>query len=158
DMCVALAALDAIVHVQSTSGTRQIPFGDFHLLPGNTPDKEHALHQGELITHVEIPALPFGMHSTYIKVRDRHSYEFALTSAAVALNVSGHTIRDARVALGGVGTKPWRSPEAEEALKGKTPGMAAYTAAADAALKNAVTQTFNHFKPALAKRTIIKAL
>ena len=105
DMCVALAALDAIIHVKSATGERTVALADFHLLPGDTPNKEHGLQPGELITHIEIPALSFAKHSTYLKIRDRSSYEFALVSAAVALDISNGTIRNARIALGGVGSK-----------------------------------------------------
>ena len=157
DMCVAMAALDAIIQVEGKDGKRSIAFEDFYLLPGHTPDKENALQPGELITHVEIPALPFASHSTYLKVRDRSSYEFALTSAAVALDVTNGTINAARIALGGVGTKPWRATKAEQSLAGKTAGMDAYKAAADLALEGAVTHTYNAFKPELARRTIISA-
>jgi xanthine dehydrogenase YagS FAD-binding subunit len=158
DMCVALTALNAIIHVQGVSGERSIAFTDFHTLPGNTPHQENTLQHGELITYIEIPDLPFASNSTYLKVRDRRSYEFALASAAVALDINGGTITNARIALGGVGTKPWRAMEAEQSLKGKKPGTAAYTTAADIALKDAKTRKFNAFKPELAKRTIIRAL
>ena len=158
DMCVALAALDAIVHVESANGERTINFLDFHLLPGDTPEKENVLQQGELITSIEIPALPFASNSTYIKVRDRHSYEFALTSAAVALDISNGTINNARIALGGVGTKPWRSKEAEQSLINKKVSIDSFKDSADVALKHAKTHQYNSFKPELAKRTLISAL
>ena len=158
DMCVALVALDAIVHVEGTSGERAINFMDFHLLPGDTPEKENVLQPGELITAIEIPALAFASNSTYVKVRDRASYEFALTSAAVALDVKNGTIQNARMALGGIGTKPWRSKEAEQYLAGKSATTDTYKAAADIALKDAKTYKYNAFKPELAKRTIISAL
>lgn len=158
DMCVALAALDAIVHVESTAGERTINFLDFHLLPGETPEKENVLQPGELITAIEIPFLSFAKNSTYIKVRDRHSYEFALTSAAVALDVSNGTIQNVRIVLGGVGTKPWRAKEAEQSLINKKATTDNFKAAADIALKDAVTHKYNAFKPELAKRTIISAL
>jgi xanthine dehydrogenase YagS FAD-binding subunit len=158
DMCVALAALDAIIRVEGTNGERSINFIDFHLEPGNTPEKENVLQAGELITAVEIPALPFASNSTYVKVRDRHSYEFALTSAAVALDVKNGTIQNARIALGGVGTKPWRAKEAEQSLTGKKANSESFRTAADIALRNAKTYKHNAFKPELCKRTLISAL
>lgn len=158
DMSVAMAALDAIIHIQGTRGTRTVKFTDFHLLPGKTPHLEHNLKTGEIITSVEIPALSYGAKSHYLKGRDRASYQFALASAAVALDVQSGTIRGARVALGGVGTKPWRSPEAEQALIGKPAGLAAYQAAADAALAGAKAYKDNKFKIDLAKRTLVRAL
>ncbi len=158
DMCVALAALDAIIHVERVNGERSINFLDFHLVPGDTPEKENTLQQGELITSIEIPALPFASNSTYVKVRDRASYEFALTSAAVALDIENGMIQNARIALGGVGTKPWRAKEAEQYLISKKATSENYKAAADIALQNAKTYKYNAFKPELAKRTIISAL
>ncbi len=158
DMCVALAALDAIVHVEGKNGERSIHFLDFHVVPGNTPHIENTLEPGELITAIEIPALPFAQNSTYVKVRDRASYEFALTSAAVALDVKNGQIQNARIALGGVGTKPWRAKEAEQSLHGKKAGADAYKEAAEIALKEAKTYKYNAFKPQLAKQTIISAL
>ncbi|HEY2722141.1 MAG TPA: FAD binding domain-containing protein, partial [Chitinophagaceae bacterium] len=158
DMCVALTALDAVIYVQGISGERSIAFGDFHTLPGNTPQKENTLQKGELITHIEIPALPFASNSTYLKIRDRSSYEFALASAAVALEISNGTIKNARIALGGIGTKPWRAIEAEQSLVGKRPAVEVYAFAADLALKNAKTYKYNAFKTPLAKRIIIRAL
>lgn len=158
DMCVALAALDAIVHVEGMNGERTINFLDFHLVPGETPEKENVLQNGELITSIEIPALAFASNSTYVKVRDRSSYEFALTSAAVALNISNGMIKDVRIALGGVGTKPWRAKDAEQYLTGKKATTENFSAAADIALKNAKTYKYNAFKPKLAKQTIISAL
>jgi xanthine dehydrogenase YagS FAD-binding subunit len=157
DMCVALAALDAIVHVEGPTGERSINFLDFHLLPGNTPEKENVLQAGDLITSVEIPALPFAANSTYVKVRDRQSYEFALVSAAVALDVKNGSVQAARIALGGVGTKPWRAKEAENFLIGKKASADNYKAAADLALKGAKTHKHNAFKPELCKRAIVKA-
>jgi xanthine dehydrogenase YagS FAD-binding subunit len=158
DMCVALTALDAVIHVQGQKEKRTIPFADFHALPGATPEKENTLVRGELITGIEIPDLPFAMHSTYVKVRDRHSYEFALSSAAVALDIQGGIIKNARIALGGVGTKPWRAKEAEQLLQGRQASATAYRNAAETALKGARTFEHNSFKPELAKRTIISAL
>lgn len=158
DMNVALAALDAIVHVRSPAGARTIPFLDLHTLPGDRPYVEHVLAPGELITAVEIPVTPLAARSHYLKVRDRASYAFALASAAVALDLQGGTIRDARVALGGVATKPWRSREAEGALAGKPATEATFRAAADAALAGAKPQRDNAFKIELAKRTLVRAL
>lgn len=158
DMCVALAALDAIVHVEGPGGERSINFLDFHLPPGNTPEKENVLQTGDLITSIEIPALPFASHSVYIKVRDRQSYEFALVSAAVALDVQNGSIMAARIALGGVGTKPWRAKEAEQALIGKKATADSYKTAAEIALRDAKPHKDNAFKPELCKRTIVQAL
>ena len=158
DMCVAMAALGAIIHVQGPKGIRAIPFADFHLLPGQTPHIEHNLKQDELITHVEIPALPFAVKSHYLKVRDRASYEFALTSAAVALDIQGGTIKNARIALGGVGTKPWRFIEAEKVLIGSPANEKTYRAAADAALATAKPNKDNAYKVELSKRTLVRAL
>lgn len=157
DMCVAMAALDARIRVQGTDGERVIPFADFHLLPGDTPEKETLLKTGELITAVDLPPLPASARSHYLKVRDRASYEFALASAAVVLFMEHGNIVSARIALGGVGTKPWRAVKAEQLLKGK-PSAELFTAAADAALEGARPQTFNAFKTELARRTIVRAL
>ena len=158
DMCVAMAALGAIIHVQGSKGVRTIPFADFHLLPGQTPNIEHNLKPDELITHVEIPPLAFAAKSHYLKVRDRASFEFALTSAAVALDIQNGTIKQARIALGGVGTKPWRSTEAEKALIGAAANKQTYRAAAEAALAAARPHKDNAFKVELAKRTLVRAL
>ena len=158
DMCVALVALDAIVHVASTNGTRTIPIGDFHALPGTTPQIESTLARGELVTAVELPARPFAAHSRYVKVRDRASFAFALASAAVALAVDGGVIRDARIALGGVATKPWRERAAEQALIGHAPSSERFRHAASAALAGAQPRTDNAFKIELARRTIVRAL
>lgn len=158
DMCVALAALDAIIHVEGMNGERTINFLDFHLEPDETPQKENVLRHDELITAVEIPSLLFASNSTYIKVRDRQSYEFALASAAVALDVSNGIINAARIALGGVATKPWRVKDAEQYLIGKKATTENFSNAADIALKNAKTYKYNAFKPKLAKQTIISAL
>jgi xanthine dehydrogenase YagS FAD-binding subunit len=158
DMCVAMAALGAVIHVKGQKGPRAIPFGDFHLLPGQTPHMEHNLKQDELITHIEIPALSFATRSHYLKVRDRASYEFALTSAAVALDIQGGTIKGARIALGGVGTRPWRSVEAERALIGAPANPQMFRAAAEAALAAAKPYKDNAFKIELAKRTLVRAL
>jgi xanthine dehydrogenase YagS FAD-binding subunit len=158
DMCVALAALDATIHVEGPRGERTIPIGEFHLLPGDTPDRETGLEQGELIVAIDLPALPRGSRSKYLKVRDRASYEFALTSAAVVVQVANGKISAARVAFGGIGTKPWRSKEAEQALVGKEANVETFRAAADAALQDAIPRKHNAFKVELAKRTLVSAL
>jgi xanthine dehydrogenase YagS FAD-binding subunit len=158
DMNVALAALDASIHVTGPKGDRTVAFGDFHLLPGATPERETVLAPGELITHVSLPASRFAARSRYVKVRDRASYAFALASAAVALELDGKTIKAARVALGGVGTKPWRSPEAEKALVGQPADEVRFKAAAAAALKGARPRNHNAFKVELARRTLVRAL
>src|SRR6185437_9173808 len=118
DMCIAMAALEATIHIQGPKGTRTVAFGDFHVLPGNTPERETILEPGDLITHVTLPPPMSGSKHLYLKLRDRASYEFALASAAVVLVIGGGKITRARIVLGGVGTKPWRSPEAETALTG----------------------------------------
>ena len=158
DMCVAMAALDAIIHVEGRNGKRTIAFANFHTLPGDHPEIENTLQPDELITAVEIPDLPFAATSTYLKVRDRASFAFALASAAVALDLSGGIIKDARIAFGGIGTKPWRSQEAEKSLKGKGISMDSFKEAADIALQDAKTYQYNSFKKELAKRTLISAL
>jgi xanthine dehydrogenase YagS FAD-binding subunit len=158
DMCVALAALEATIHVQGPKGPRAIPFSDFHLLPGNTPHHETVLEPGDLITHVTLPPPIVGSKQLYLKLRDRASYEFALASAAVVLTIAGGRITRARIALGGVGTKPWGSPEAGAALAGKRANDASFRQAAEAALRNAKPQSENKFKIELAKRCLTYAL
>jgi xanthine dehydrogenase YagS FAD-binding subunit len=158
DMCVAMAALEATIHVQGPKGERTIAFGDFHLLPGSTPDRETVLEPGDLVTHVTLPAPRSGSRQVYLKLRDRASYEFALASAAVVMNLAGGTISYVRIALGGLGTKPWRSPEAEAALTGKPANTANFRQAAEAALRNANPQSENKFKIELAKRCLTHAL
>lgn len=158
DMNVAMMALEATVHVQGTGGARAVPIGDFYTLPGDTPERETVLEPGDLITHVTLPPPAAGSRSVYLKLRDRASYEFALASAAVVATVSNGTISHVRVALGGVGTRPWRSPEAEAALHGKAPTEDAFRAAADAALKDARPQSQNRFKVELARRCLVHAL
>lgn len=158
DMCVALVALDAVVRTRGPRGERSIPLADFHLLPGEHPERETVLEHGELITAVELPSSPFAARSHYLKVRDRASYAFALTSAAVALEVRDGVINSARVALGGVATKPWRATDAEKALVGKSPNEATYKAAADAAVRGAKQYKHNAFKVEMAKRTVVRAL
>jgi xanthine dehydrogenase YagS FAD-binding subunit len=158
DLAVALAALDAIVHVRGRSGDRTIPFTAFHVVPGQHPERENVLEPGDVITAVDLPALAFARRSLYLKVRDRASFAFALASAAVALDVQSGTIRNARVALGGVGTKPWRSVAAERALIGKAATLATFQAASAAALANAHPRSDNAFKVTLARRTLERAL
>jgi len=159
DMCVALAMLDAVVSTQKANGgTRRIPFNEFHLLPGETPDRETVLEHGEIILGIEIEPSRLSRQSHYLKVRDRASYEFALASAAVALDVDGDTIRAARIGLGGVATKPWRSPEAEAALTGKPVAKDTFRAAAEAAFAAAKPRRDNAFKIELGKRTLVRAL
>ena len=158
DMCVALAALDAKVHVIGPHGEREIPFGDFHRLPGETPQHETNLRAGELVTAVELPAQGFAANYTYLKIRDRLSYAFALVSVAVGLELDGSTIKEARFALGGVAHKPWRRPEAEATLRGKTADEIVFRQAADLAVRDAKGFGHNEFKIDLARRTIIRAL
>ena len=158
DMCVAMAALEAIIHVQGPKGTRAIPIGDFHLLPGSTPNRETMLEPGDLITHVTLPPPRPGSKQVYLKLRDRASYEFALASAAVVITIAGGKVTQARIALGGVGTKPWRSPGAEAALVGKPADAANFRRAAEAAMRNAKPQSENGFKIELAKRCLTHAL
>ncbi|HEV7681415.1 MAG TPA: xanthine dehydrogenase family protein subunit M [Pyrinomonadaceae bacterium] len=158
DMCVALAALDAKIHIQGSKGSRAIGFGDFHLLPGSTPHRETVLEPGDLITHVTLPPPIAGSKQFYLKLRDRASYEFALAAAAVILAINGGKITQARIALGGVGTKPWRSPEAEAALTNKAVNETTFRQAAEAALRGAKPQSENGFKIELAKRCLTHAL
>jgi xanthine dehydrogenase YagS FAD-binding subunit len=158
DMCVAMAALEATIHVQGPQGTRTIPVGDFHLLPGSTPHRETVLEPGDLITHVTLPPPVVGSRQVYLKLRDRASYEFALASAAVVLTVAGGHVTRVRVALGGVGTKPWRSPEAEAALVGQPAHQAHFRTAAEVALRDAKPQSENAFKIELATRCLTHAL
>jgi xanthine dehydrogenase YagS FAD-binding subunit len=154
DMCVALAALDAVI----ITNQRSISFNDFYVTYGDDPAKETILNHGELITAVQIPSMAFFSKSHYLKVRDRASYEFALASAAIALDVQGGQIKQARVALGGVASKPWRSVEAEKVLVGARAADELYVKAAEAAMAGAKPQAFNAFKIDLAKRTIVRAL
>jgi xanthine dehydrogenase YagS FAD-binding subunit len=158
DMAVAMMALEARIHILGVQGKREVPIGEFYLLPGNTPNLENILKPGDLITYVTLPAPAAGARSHYLKLRDRASYEFALASAAVLIQTEGGRIRKARIALGGVGTRPWRSPEAEHALEGKAAHEATFRAAADAALRDAKPQRDNAFKVELAKRCLIRAL
>jgi xanthine dehydrogenase YagS FAD-binding subunit len=158
DMCVALAALDATVHVTGPAGDRAIAFRDFHRLPGDAPERDTNLRADELITAVELPAKGFADHYTYLKLRDRLSYAFALVSVAAALEVDGGAIADARLALGGVAHKPWRDPEAEAALRGKPAETATFRQAADVLLRDAKGHPHNAFKIELARRAIVRAL
>jgi xanthine dehydrogenase YagS FAD-binding subunit len=158
DMCIALAALEATVHVQGTKGSRAVAFGDFHLLPGDTPHRETVLEPGDLINHITLPPPVASSTQVYLKLRDRASYEFALASAAVVLTIASGTITYARIALGGVGTKPWRSEEAESALAGKPANDRTFRDGADAALRAAAPQRENRFKIELAKRCLMQAL
>jgi xanthine dehydrogenase YagS FAD-binding subunit len=158
DMCVALAALDAIVHVVTPTGDRTIPFGEFHRLPGDRPDVETALEPGWLITAIEIPPLPLAARSTYRKVRDRSSYAFALVSVAAALDVADGRVNDVRLAFGGMAHKPWRALKAEEALRGRPATQAAFTAAVEVELSDARPLKDNGFKVALASRTATAVL
>jgi xanthine dehydrogenase YagS FAD-binding subunit len=159
DMCVALAALDAIVKVQTGDGKeRAIPIADYHRLPGNTPHLDNNLKQGELITVIEIPKNNFAGNSYYLKVRDRASYAFALVSVAAALEMQGRTIKQARIALGGVAHKPWRAIEAEKLLIGKTASEETFTTAAAKAMQDAKPLEHNRFKIELGKRSIVRAL
>ncbi|SEH01611.1 xanthine dehydrogenase YagS FAD-binding subunit [Nonomuraea solani] len=158
DMCVALAALDAVVEARSVRGTRRIPLADFHLLPGDTPEVETALTPDELITAVELPALPVAARSRYRKVRDRASYAFALVSVAAALEVRDGTVTEVRLALGGVASKPWRAWEAERALLGAPATEAEFRRAAEAELAPATVRPANAFKANLARATIVAVL
>jgi xanthine dehydrogenase YagS FAD-binding subunit len=158
DMCVALAALEAVVHVQGRGGARTIEFADFHRLPGETPERDNQLADDELITAIELPAAGFADHSHYLKVRDRASYAFALVSVAAALDMSGPIIRQARLVLGGVAHKPWRDQGVEDWLAGKAPSRETFSAAADALLQNAKPLEHNAFKVELAHRAIVRAL
>jgi xanthine dehydrogenase YagS FAD-binding subunit len=158
DFAQALIALDANVEITGPSGARRIAFADLHLTPEDDPSIDHTLRPGELITAFTVPALPFARRSLYLKIRDRQSYEFALASAAVVLDLDGSAVRDLRIGLGGVATKPWRAREAEAALRGRTLDKANARAAAEAAFASAVTHGQNDHKPELGKRTLVRAL
>jgi xanthine dehydrogenase YagS FAD-binding subunit len=158
DMNVALTALEAVIHIQGAKGERSVPIDEFFLLPGNTPHRETALEPGELITFVTLPPPSVGNKSIYLKLRDRASYEFALASAAVVANFREGNIARIRIAMGGVGTKPWRSLEGEAALDGKAANEENFRAAAEVALRNARPQSENGFKVELAKRCLVRAL
>jgi xanthine dehydrogenase YagS FAD-binding subunit len=158
DLAVALAALDAVVYTQGPSGPRAIPIDDFFLLPGDTPHREHPLDHGELIVAVEVPALPVARRSLYLKLRDRQSYEFALASVAVALRVDDGAVRDVRLALGGVATKPWRARRAEQLLVGQPATGESFAFAAREELAPAAPRGMNAFKVELAQRAMVRAL
>ncbi|MFL5288077.1 MAG: FAD binding domain-containing protein [Rhodopila sp.] len=158
DMCVALAALEATVHVTGPSGERAIPFADFHRLPEDTPQHDTNLQPNEIIMAIELPARGFAANYTYLKIRDRLSYAFALVSVATGLELAGDTIREARLTLGGVAHKPWRDSSAEAALRGQTAGHATFARVADAVLRDAKGFEHNAFKIDLARRAIIRAL
>jgi xanthine dehydrogenase YagS FAD-binding subunit len=158
DMCIALAALGALVHVAGVHGERVIPFSDLHLLPGDHPEIETTLEPGELITTIELPSLSFAQHSTYRKVRDRASYAFALVSVAAAVDIRNGNVSDVRLALGGVAHKPWRALRLEAFLKGKPAITENFVEAAEAELSDAKPLNHNGFKIELAKRTIVATL
>ena len=158
DLCVALAALDAVVHVRGAGGDRTLPFVDLHRLPGADPSRDTVLLPGDLITAIELPAPLPGARSTYRKVRDRASYAFALVSVGAVLVVEGGVVREARIALGGVAHKPWRATKAEQALQGHAPSEAAFRAAAAAELADARPLRDNAFKIELARRTLVAVL
>jgi xanthine dehydrogenase YagS FAD-binding subunit len=158
DMCIALAALDATVRTAGPGGERTIAFSEFHRLPGNTPQTDTTLAPNEIVTAVDLPARGFASNYTYLKVRDRLSYAFALVSVAAAMELDGDVIREARLALGGVAHKPWRDPAAEAALRGQRADRATFTRAADVVLRDARGYAHNSFKIELARRAIVRAL
>ncbi|HEY1501083.1 MAG TPA: xanthine dehydrogenase family protein subunit M [Acidobacteriaceae bacterium] len=158
DMAVAMMALEATVHTQGPKGERAIRIDEFYLVPGSTPDRENVLQPGELITHVTLPPLANDTRSVYLKLRDRQQYEFALASSAVVINVSDGHISRARIAFGGVGTKPWRSREAEKALEGQPASPEVFRRAADSAMADARPLQYNAFKVELAKRALLRTL
>jgi xanthine dehydrogenase YagS FAD-binding subunit len=158
DVAVALVALDAVVHTRGPRGERAIPVDDFFLLPGDTPELEHPLEHGELIVAIEVPATPIARRSVYLKFRDRESYEFALVSVAAAVRVQNGSVADVRLALGGVGTKPWRARRAEQSLLGQPAHQASFAEAAGQELAAAAPRPLNAFKVELAQRAIMRAL
>ena len=158
DMNVALTALEATIHIQGAKGERSVPIHDFFLEPGSTPQRENVMEPGDLITYVTLPAPAAGSKSVYLKLRDRASYEFALASAAVVATVEGGKLKRVRIAMGGVGTKPWRMVEAEKVLEGHSAGEGELRKAAEAALRGAKAQSENGFKVELAKRCLIHAV
>jgi xanthine dehydrogenase YagS FAD-binding subunit len=158
DVAVALVALDAVVHTRGPTGERAIPVDEFFLLPGDTPEREHPLEHGELIVAIEVPATPVARRSVYLKFRDRESYEFALVSVAAAVGIRDGAIADVRLALGGVGTKPWRARRAERSLLGEPAGAASFAEAAGQELAAARPGPLNAFKVELAQRAIVRAL
>lgn len=158
DMCVALSALNSSVIVKGASGERKIPFVDFHKLPENTPEKDNVLQKGEIIVGVSIPSNNFSKHSSYLKVRDRASYAFALVSVAAALDIKGGVIKEARLAMGGVAHKPWRLFEVEHFMRGKPANELTFKSASVLALKGATGYGFNNFKLKLAPNSIVQSL
>jgi xanthine dehydrogenase YagS FAD-binding subunit len=158
DLAVALVALDASILLQSENNNRLVKLDDFYQVPGETPDKENQLKPGELITEIRVPRLPWARRSAYLKIRDRESYEFALASVAVALEVDANNVRDARVAVGGVGTKPWDLPKVRDALIGRPLNQQTFEAAAKLATEGAKPLRHNAFKVELVQRTIVRAL
>lgn len=158
DMCVALVALDATVVVAGPKGERRIPFEEFHRLPGNQPEKDNTLQNGEMIISVELPTHSFTSNSHYFKVRDRASYAFALVSVAAALHLDGKVIKEARLAMGGVAHKPWRLKEAENSLIGKTVSHETFSRAAEIAMQGAKAYKYNAFKLKLGPNVIVEAL
>jgi xanthine dehydrogenase YagS FAD-binding subunit len=158
DLAVALVALDASILLQSGNNDRLVKLDDFYRVPGETPDRENQLKPGELITEIRVPRLPWAQRSAYLKIRDRESYEFALTSVAVALDVDANNVRDARVAVGGVGTKPWNLPKVREALIGRPLNQETFEAAAKLATEGAKPLRHNGFKVELVQRAIVRAL
>jgi xanthine dehydrogenase YagS FAD-binding subunit len=158
DMCVALAALEGTVHVAGPAGARAIAFADFHRLPEKTPQRDTNLEQDEIVTAIELPARGFAVNHTYLKIRDRLSYAFALVSVAAGLELEGDTIKEARLALGGVAHKPWRDTSAEAALRGQKADRSAFACAADILLRDARGFEHNAFKIDLARRAIVRAL
>ncbi|HEX3513125.1 MAG TPA: xanthine dehydrogenase family protein subunit M [Trebonia sp.] len=158
DVAVALAAMDAVVHTRGPDGERAIPIDEFFLLPGDTPEREHPLEHGELITAIDVHATPVARRSVYLKFRDRESYEFALVSVAAAVRIQDGAIAEVRLALGGVGTKPWRARRAEASLLGQPAGEASFAEAARQELATATPRPLNAFKVELAQRAIIRAL
>ncbi|MBV9396065.1 MAG: xanthine dehydrogenase family protein subunit M [Methylobacteriaceae bacterium] len=158
DMCVALAALEANVNVAGPAGERVIAFADFHRLPGDTPQRDTNLEPNEIITAIELPARGFAQNYTYIKIRDRLSYAFALVSVAAALELEGKNIKEARLALGGIAHKPWRDENAEAALRGQNATRDTFKRAADILLSGAKAYAHNAFKIELARRAIVRAL
>ena len=158
DLCVALAALEATVHVVGPAGARAIAFADFHRLPGDTPHIDNTMKAGEIVTAIELPAKGFAANWSYLKIRDRLSYAFALVSVAAALELDGGRIKEARVALGGVAHKPWRVLEAEAALRGQAADATAFAKAADLLLRGAKGFGHNDFKIGLARRAIVRTL
>jgi xanthine dehydrogenase YagS FAD-binding subunit len=157
-MCVALAALEGVVRATGPGGERSIPFAEFHRLPGDRPEVDTTLGDGELITAVVLPAEGFPDHYAYLKVRDRTSYAFALVSVAAALKIEDGEVAEARIALGGVAHKPWRDTAAEAILRGEEPSVEHFARAADAVLRDARAFEHNAFKIELARRTIVRAL